>query len=94
LPATSVSGKAKGREKSFTYLAGSLASTLLAVLLYTLFLGSSIPLLRFGPVVNLALAAMSLIALPLDWASVDKKYVAHWLLWLGTFVAVFTLLIE
>lgn len=95
LPATSVASETKERERSFAYLAGPLASTLLAALLYALFWVSGMPLLRFGAILNLALAAVSLMALPpLEGASVGKKYFARWLLLLGTFVTAFTLLIE
>jgi Zn-dependent protease len=65
------------------------------VLLYALFLASDMPLMRFGAVLNLALAAASLVALPpLEGAAVGGKYFARWLFWLGVFVTAFTLWIE
>jgi tetratricopeptide (TPR) repeat protein/Zn-dependent protease len=98
LPATSVAGeteKGQGREESLAYMAGPVASTLLAVLLYALFLLSDMPLMRLGAILNLALAAASMVALPpMEGATVSERRYVRWLCWLGVFVTAFTVLIS
>jgi len=79
MPATSVEGKAEERRRQLVLLAGPLATIFLAVLLYALYALSHIPLFRFGVVLNLGLAAASLLSLPpLEGATIGEGYYRRW----------------
>ena len=94
MPATSVEGKAEERRRQLVLLAGPLATIFLAVLLYALYAISHIPLFRFGTVLNLGLAAASLLWLPpLEGAILGQGYYRRWTIWVATFVAVMSTLI-
>ena len=93
MPATSVEGKAEERRRQMVLLAGPLASVFFAVVLYALFAISHIPLFRFGTVLNLGLAAASLLSLPpLEGAIIAEGYYRRWTIWAATFVAVMSTL--
>ena len=94
MPATSVEGEAEERRRQLVLLAGPLATILLAVLLYALYIFSRVPLFRFGVVLNLGLAAASLLSLPpLEGAIIGEGYYRRWAFWAATFVAIMSTLI-
>jgi tetratricopeptide (TPR) repeat protein/Zn-dependent protease len=89
MPATSVDGETGERERQLIYLAGPLATILFAVLLLILYATSHMPLFHFGAVLNLGLAAASLLALPpLEGAAVSDGYYTRWAFWAAIFVTV------
>ncbi len=89
MPATSVEGDAEERKRQSVLLAGPLASILFAMLLYALYIASHIPLFNFGAVLNLGLAAASLLSLPpLEGATIGEGYYTRWTFWMATFVTV------
>jgi tetratricopeptide (TPR) repeat protein/Zn-dependent protease len=94
MPATSVEGKSGERRRQFVLLAGPLATIFFAVFLFVLYSISHIPLFRFGVVLNLGMAAASLLSLPpLEGATIDQGYYRRWALWAATFVAAMSTLI-
>jgi Zn-dependent protease len=69
-------------------MAGPLTTIVSAVFLYALFAISHIPLFRFGVVLNLGMAAASLLSLPpLEGATIDHGSYRRWALLVATFVA-------
>jgi Zn-dependent protease len=89
MPATSVEGDAEERRRQLAYLAGPVMSILFAVLLYVLYLSSDVPLFHFGAVLNLGLAAASLLSLPpLEGATIGEGYYTRWTFWATIFVTV------
>jgi tetratricopeptide (TPR) repeat protein/Zn-dependent protease len=94
MPATSVEGEAEERKRQLVLLAGPLTTIFLALLLYALYLISHIPLFRFGAVLNLSMAAASLLALPpLEGALIGKGYYRRWTVRATIFVAILSALI-
>ena len=94
IPATIVYGKAEERKRQLVLLAGPLATIFLAVLLYALYAVSHIPLFRFGVVLNLSMAAASLLALPpLEGAIIGEGYYRRWTVRATIFVAILSALI-
>jgi tetratricopeptide (TPR) repeat protein len=94
MPATGVEGEAEERRRHLVLLGGPLASVLLAVLLFALFLVYGVPLLRFGAVLNLGLAAASLLAVPpLEGAMVSGGYYTRWVFWAAILVTVMSALV-
>jgi tetratricopeptide (TPR) repeat protein/Zn-dependent protease len=89
MPATSVEGETDKRRHESVLLAGPLASILFALLLYVLYVSTHIPLFNFGAVLNLGLAAASLLALPpLEGATISEGYYTRWTFWIAIFVTV------
>ena len=89
MPSTSVEGEADKRRQESVLLAGPLASILFAVLLHVLYVTTHIPLFDFGAVLNLGLAAASLLSLPpLEGATISEGYYTRWPFWMATFVTV------
>ena len=89
MPATSVEGDAEERRRQRVLLAGPLASLLFASLLYALYVSTHIPLFNFGAVLNLGLAAASLLSLPpLEGAAISEGYYTRWTFWMATVVTV------
>jgi Tfp pilus assembly protein PilF/Zn-dependent protease len=94
MPATSVEGDAEERRRQLVYLAGPVTSILFAVLLYVLYLSSNVPLFHFGAVLNLGLAAASLLSLPpLEGATIAVGYYTRWTFWATIFVTVMSALL-
>jgi Zn-dependent protease len=94
MPATSVEGEAEERRRQLVFFAGPLASIFMALLLYALYLASHVPLFNFGAVLNVALAAASLLSLPpLEGTEISEGYYTRWAFWAAIFVTVITALI-
>lgn len=95
VPASVVEGgEERERERALIFLAGPVASMLFAALLFVLFLTSHISLLKLGAILNLAVAAVSLLLLPpLDGGMVGKGRYTRLLLWVGTILAVLWVLV-
>jgi tetratricopeptide (TPR) repeat protein len=94
IPATSVEGDAEERKQHFVYLAGPLASIIFAVFLYGLYAASHVLLLHFGAVLNLSLAAASLLAVPpLEGATISEGYYTRWTFRAAIFVAAMAALV-
>jgi len=93
MPATSVEGGAEERRRQLVILAGPLATILLAVLLCSLYIFSRVPLFRFGVVLNLGLAAASLLPLPpLEGATIRKGHYQRWTICSAIFVTIMSTL--
>jgi tetratricopeptide (TPR) repeat protein/Zn-dependent protease len=94
MPATSVEGEAEERSRHLVLLAGPLATICLAVVIYALYTITHIPLFRFGAILNLGLAAASLLLLPpLEGATIGNGHYHRWVLWAAIFVTVMSTLI-
>jgi tetratricopeptide (TPR) repeat protein/Zn-dependent protease len=94
MPATSVEGKGDERRRQLVLLAGPLATIMLAMLLYALYAVSHVPVFRFGTILNLGLAAASLLSLPpLEGATIGQGHYRRWAIWAATFVAVMSTLV-
>jgi tetratricopeptide (TPR) repeat protein len=94
MPATTVEGEAEDRRRQLVLLAGPLATIFLALLLYMLYAVSHVPLFRFGAVLNLGLAAASLLVLPpLEGATIGKGYYRRLSVWAAIFVTIMSTLI-
>ena len=90
MPANVVEGtEGRDRERSLIYLAGPAANILFSTLLFALYLISQISLLRLGAILNLTMAAVSLLLVPpLDGAMVSKGRYTRLLFWAGLALAV------
>jgi Zn-dependent protease len=94
MPATSVEGEAEERRRHLVLLAGPLATICLAVVIYALYTITHIPLFRFGAILNLGLAAASLLLLPpLEGATIGNGHYHRWVLSAAIFVTVMSTLI-
>jgi tetratricopeptide (TPR) repeat protein/Zn-dependent protease len=93
MPATSVEDKGEERRRQLVLLAGPLATIVLAVLLYALYAVSHVPVFRFGTILNLGLAAASLLSLPpLEGATIGQGHYRRWVILAATFVTVMSTL--